>query len=306
MNESSVSFDYYRVFYEVAQCKSITTAAQRLSLTQPTVSKYIQNLERDLDCRLFLRSQKGVTLTVEGQVLLKQIGHACQQMDRAQGMLQEYRNSQNGKITIGASELTMRYFLLPCLEQFRRSFPNINISIQSSSTPTSLSALEAETVDFSLSITPFEGTEKYLVTPVSDFQDVVIAGSRFSYLQDRALSLNDLQHYPIVCMEQGSTTRKFWNEIFRNSGLELTPSIEVNSNDLIPPTVLHNLGIGFCPYEFVRSYLEEKSLIRLNLNAQIPMRKICILQNPNHSVSPATKALLRILRRSGNAHSAEI
>ena len=66
-----ISFDYYKIFYEVANAKNISLAAQHLCLTQPTVTKYIQNLEQELQCKLFLRSRKGVTLTAEGQMLLR-------------------------------------------------------------------------------------------------------------------------------------------------------------------------------------------------------------------------------------------
>lgn len=58
-NLMEISFDYYKVFYEVARSHSITLAASHLCLTQPTVTKYIQNLESALGCQLFVRSQKG-------------------------------------------------------------------------------------------------------------------------------------------------------------------------------------------------------------------------------------------------------
>ena len=110
-----ISFDYYKIFYEVARAKSISLAAQHLCLTQPTITKYIQNLEQNLHCQLFIRSRKGVTLTSEGQMLFRQISRAVQQMSRVGNLLQDFVNCQSGKINIGASELTMRYNLLPYL-----------------------------------------------------------------------------------------------------------------------------------------------------------------------------------------------
>lgn len=90
-----ISFDYYKVFYEVARCQNITQAALNLCLTQPTVTKYIHNLEDMLQCKLFNRSQKGVTLTDEGRILFRQINRPCQQMGRAEELLKEYTNSQS-------------------------------------------------------------------------------------------------------------------------------------------------------------------------------------------------------------------
>ena len=297
-NGINISFDYYKVFYETAKCKNITLAAQKLCLTQPTVSKCIQNLEHDLECRLFYRSQKGVSLTPEGQLLFRQVSRACQQMERACGMLQEYVDGQSGKINIGASELTMRYFLLPYLEQFQHRYPNVNIHIHSFSTQLSISALMAGTLDFALLTTPLEEQKGALITQVSDFQDIVIAGNHFTHLADQVLSLTDLLQYPLVCMESGTTSRQFWDGVFQGQGLELHPTIEVNSNDLIPPTVLHNLGIGFVPYKFARSYLMNCGLIQLSLDMQIPRRHICIVQNPKKELPPATRALLHLLEEA--------
>lgn len=291
-----VSFDYYKVFYEVARCKSITLAAHQLCLTQPTVSKYIQNLEQELGCKLFQRSQKGVSLTAEGELLFRQISRACQQMEQAKDRIREYVNCQSGKITIGASELTMHYFLLPYLEKFQHRFPNVNVKIHASSTPMSLAALNAGSIDFSLVITPILETEHLQVTQVSEFQDIVIAGTRFSHLQDKVLTLKELTEYPLVCMEKGTTTRNFWDNIFKKQELELRPNIEVDSNDLIPPTVLHNLGIGFVPYKFARPYLVNFGIIQLQLDIQIPRRKICVVQNPAHPLSPAARELLDMLK----------
>lgn len=254
-----ISFDYYKVFYEVARCQNITQAALNLCLTQPTVTKYIHNLEDMLQCKLFNRSQKGVTLTDEGRILFRQINRPCQQMGRAEELLKEYTNSQSGKVSIGASELTMRFFLLPYIEQFQQRFPNVTVQIHSNSAPITASSLKAGENDFAVIISPIHEIMKDLdlvhVMPVAEFQDIVIAGNRFSELQNRTLSLEELCMHPLVSMESGTTTRLFWDNLFEEQGLDLRPSIEVSSNDLIAPTVSHNLGIGFVPSEFARNYL---------------------------------------------------
>lgn len=297
-NKIDISYDYYKIFYEVAKKKNITLAAQHLCLTQPTISKCIQNLEHDLECQLFYRSQKGVTLTPEGQLLFRQVSRACQQMELARNMLQEYVDGQSGKIDIGASELTMRYFLLPYLEQFQHRYPNVNIRIHTFSTPFPVSSLTTGGLDFALLTTPLDTPKGMMVKQVADFQDIVVAGSHFTNLQDQVLTLKDLLQYPLVCMESGTASRKFWDGIFQSQGLELHPNIEVNSNDLIPPTVLHNLGIGFTPYKFARSFLLNCGLIQLSLDFQIPKRHICIVYNPKKELPSATKALLHMLEKA--------
>lgn len=74
----SVSYDYYKIFYYVAKYRNITAAANALFLSQPTVSRTIQNLETELGCQLFIRSKKGVVLTPEGEILYRYVSRAHQ------------------------------------------------------------------------------------------------------------------------------------------------------------------------------------------------------------------------------------
>ena len=135
------------------------------------------------------------------------------------------------------------------------------------------------------------------VMPVAEFQDIVIAGNRFSELQNRTLSLEELCMHPLVSMESGTTTRLFWDNLFEEQGLDLRPSIEVSSNDLIAPTVSHNLGIGFVPSEFARNYLLNYRVFQLHLNIPIPKRQILVLQNPMRPLTPAAQTFLDMLKQ---------
>ena len=89
----------------------------------------------------------------------------------------------------------------------------------------------------------------------------------------------------------------FWDNLFEEQGLDL--SIEVSSNDLIAPTVSHNLGIGFVPSEFARNYLLNYRVFQLHLNITIPKRQILVLQNPMRPLTPAAQAFLDMLEAAG-------
>lgn len=297
-NLMEISFDYYKVFYEVARSHSITLAASHLCLTQPTVTKYIQNLESALGCQLFVRSQKGVAMTEEGQRLFRQISHPCQQMGQAQEIIREYTTNQNGKVTISATELTMRYFLLPFLERFQQRFPNVRLQIHAHSFSNMASSLHDETADFALSITPLENFSDFEITPVSDFQDILIAGSRYSYLEDKLLSMEEILSFPIISMEPGTASRRFWDALFDEHGFELSPNIELNSNDLIAPAAVHNLGIGLVPYKFARHYLINYGVIQLKTAFFIPKRQICLIRNPLHPQNSPAQILIDMLKGS--------
>lgn len=66
-----ITFDYYRIFYFVAKYKSFTKAAEVLQNSQPNISRCMGNLEQELECKLFMRSNRGIILTPEGKKLYK-------------------------------------------------------------------------------------------------------------------------------------------------------------------------------------------------------------------------------------------
>ena len=76
----TINYDYYRIFYVVAQCRSFTRAAELLKNNQPNITRCMKNLEQELGCKLFHRSNKGITLTPEGQRFYRRVAAAVEQL----------------------------------------------------------------------------------------------------------------------------------------------------------------------------------------------------------------------------------
>lgn len=101
----NISYDHYRVFYYVAKFQSFTRAAECLMNNQPNVTRTIKNLEGELGCKLFVRSNRKVTLTPEGERLYAHISVAFQHILEAENELMMEKTLQSGSISIGASEV---------------------------------------------------------------------------------------------------------------------------------------------------------------------------------------------------------
>ena len=137
-----ISFDYYRAFYYVAKYGSISQAAEALMNNQPNVSRTIKNLESELNCTLFVRSRKGVELTPEGEMLYAHVAAAVEHIQSGEEEICLERTLSKGVVTIGASEIALRCFLLPVLKDFRQKYPGIRIRVFNHSTPQAVSALK--------------------------------------------------------------------------------------------------------------------------------------------------------------------
>ena len=109
------NLELYKTFYYVAKAGSITAAAQQLSLTQPAVSQSMKQLEAQLNVSLFQRTAKGIRLTKEGEILFPYAENCCESIRQGEQKLKELTNLDLGEIRIGASDMTLKYYLLPSL-----------------------------------------------------------------------------------------------------------------------------------------------------------------------------------------------
>ena len=100
-----ITYDYYRIFYYAAKYKSFSKAAEILMSNQPNITHFMNNLENQLGCRLFIRSNRGVTLTREGEKLYKHVTIAYQHFQMAEQELEREKSLQGGKFTGGVGEV---------------------------------------------------------------------------------------------------------------------------------------------------------------------------------------------------------
>ena len=106
------NLEYYKIFYYVSKYNSISLAAEALSISQPAVSQAIKHLEKDLGCALFVRMAKGVRLTKEGEMLFSYVERGYEAILSGEKRLLEMLNLEKGEICIGASDMTLKYYLL--------------------------------------------------------------------------------------------------------------------------------------------------------------------------------------------------
>ena len=149
-----ITYDYYRIFYYVATYQSFSKAAKILMSNQPNITRFINNLENQLGCKLFVRSNRGVQLTQEGRKLYQHVSVAYQHLHMAEVELMNEQRMDQGYITISASEIALHLLLLPVLEKFHKNYPGIRIRLLNHSTPQAVQAVKEGAVDLAVVTTP--------------------------------------------------------------------------------------------------------------------------------------------------------
>ena len=295
-----ISYDYYRVFYCVAQCRSFTRAAEALHGNQPNITRCINTLESQLGCTLFKRTNKGVTLTPEGARLYAHVAVACEQIRAGEEELASQRTLESGLISIGASETALHANLLNILEKFHKRYPGIRMRITNGTTPQAIAALKSALVDMAVVTTPFEVHKPLKSVELRRFSEALICGA--DYDEARAPhTLRDLDDVPMISLGQGTSTREFYSDYFARRGLRLRVDMEAATMDQVLPMIERGLGIGFYPEELCAQAISEGRVKRIVLADEPPARAICLIKDASRTLSIAARELEKMLLLSGGA-----
>ena len=287
------NWEYYKIFYYVGKHGSFTQAARFLHNNQPNITRVINMLESDLGCRLFVRSQKGVTLTPEGEKLFAHIESAYQQIEKGEDEIRSDRLLQSGSVSISISEIALHVLMLPILQSFKAKHPGIRIRVYNHSTPQGVKALEQGLVDLAVISSPLKVSDSLEATHVKSFQEILIGGEPYRSLSKKRHSLEDISQYPLITQSHDSTSFQYLTDLFLKAGITLKPSIEVTTTDQILPIVEHGMGLGFVPKELASPSFERKTIFPIPLTDKLPSRSISLLQDKSRPLSLAALELKR-------------
>lgn len=289
-----INYELYKVFYHVAATLSFSEASKQLFISQSAVSQSIKVLEKKLNQTLFVRSTKKVQLTPEGDILLKHIEPAINLIQKGENQLLEANTLNGGQLRIGASDTICRYYLVPYLNKFHKTYPNVHIKVTNQTSIECAHLLETGQVDFIITNYPNSGLLSSQNTRViNEFSDVFVANQEYFPLNGQTVSLQTLQTYPILMLERKSTTSEFLHHMFQKEQLDLVPEIELSSNDLLIDLARIGLGIAFVPDYCIPG--NDKDLFQVKLSEKLPTRQMVVAYNENIPVSQASKQFMDML-----------
>ena len=289
------NLEYYRVFCHVARCGSLTLAAKELAVSQPAVSQSIRLLETAVGAKLFMRNARGVKLTRDGELLYSYVKKGYEQIELGERKLKQMMNLELGEIHIGASDMTLRFFLLPYLERFHELCPGIRIVVSNAPTPETLVSLRSGRIDFGVVSTPFEA-EGLQCEQVKEIEDIFVAGRRFIQYKNRTLDLKELEHLPLILLEQNTSTRSCMDRFLAENRVEVAPEFELATSDMIVQFTLRSLGVGCVVRDFAARELADGTLFELRFNQMIPRRHFCVVTADGEQPSAAARRMLELIR----------
>ncbi|MDF9824939.1 DNA-binding transcriptional LysR family regulator [Breznakia sp. PF5-3] len=287
--------DNYRIFYEVATNLSFSNAAKSLYISQSAVSQSIKQLENDLECQLFHRYSRKISLTQEGTILYDYIKSAMESIDVAEQKINNLKSLDDGSLIIGAADTITSNFLLPYLEQFHFLYPNIHLQVFNATSIEMIPLVKSGKVDIAFANLPIHDDDLYIQS-CADIHDIFVCSSRME-IKD-SYTRKEIAELPLILLEKNSNSRLFVEEEFLKTHISLNPHIEIGAHELLLQLASINLGVSCVIKEFSTSYLEQNKLKELTLKQPLPSRSIGYIQQRDFPLSTAAETFIKLINKT--------
>lgn len=272
MYNSNLNLNLYKMFYDVAQYGSVSTASKNLNISQPAISRAIKRLEEDLDVTLFYRTLNGMILTEKGRELLTFVEEACNSLIIGERTMMETNSLIKGKLTIGVPQSIASFYLLDRLNKFHETYKDIEISLINRPTEELIKLLESHELDIIIDLSPIQTHEKEL-----HIEELIHCHYGFVVKSDIDINVNklsDLEDCLVVLPIEKSFKRQRLNEILMECGVNLKNTITIESNEMIKETIKNSNSIGYVLLNSVEKELKSGELKEIEFEKKLPYATI--------------------------------
>lgn len=256
-------------FLEVADSGSFSIAAERLHLTQPSVSKRIAALEARLRRPLFDRLGRRVTLTDAGRMLMPYARRALQEIEDGRRALSRLSIEIAGRLSIGTSHHIGLHRLPPVLKAYTQQYPEVDLDIHFMDSEDACEAVLAGKLEIgivTLPLVPLPNLEQRCIWP--DPLAVVI-GPEHPLARARAVSLRQLAGHPAVLPDDATYTRRIIRDALQAEGVAPRVRLATNYMETLKMLVAIGLGWSVLPRSMVDDSIRELPVPGLALSRDL-------------------------------------
>ena len=295
MSKMNVTLRQLRAFVEVAETKHFTRAADKLDVSQSTVSTLVRELEEHLELRLFDRHTRMLSLTQAGAEILPLARKALADLDSVLGSSSELKTLGRGRISIAASSLQAALMLPRVFKEFANTYPGVTVNLLDVPQADVLEMVRSGEVDFGI------GTESEVrhdlgarVLTTDTF--IVVLPPGHALARKRELTWSDLDGYPMIGPRPGNPLREQIDAALARKGIVLTRSYEVSLPLTILGMVEGGLGLAVMTTTASRLSLSLGLIVKPVTNPTVK-RDISLLFHADRSLSPAAQNFSDLLFR---------
>ena len=290
----AMTLSQLRTFIAVAEDGSVRAAAERLHVSQPSVSGSIAALSEEVGVPLTERDGRGMKLSPAGEVFLPHAREALGLLDLGQRMAQSAATRESATVRIAAVYTAAESLLPPLLRAFREEHPEVPIQLEIGNREFVLDLLVSRNADIGIGGRPPEdGTLEGTI--IARNEHVIVAAPDHRFAHQAKVPVRDLADETWLVREEASGTRRLVDEYLAAAHIS-PPVTTIGSNSAVAAAAMVGLGVGLVPLVSVSHQIQSGQLVRIDVDPLPPSRDWYALL-PARRPSPAASLLAEFLSR---------
>jgi len=294
-----MDLDQLHTFLEIVRLKSFSKAAQTCFRTQPAISAQVRQLEQELNTTLFERLGTKIALTAAGKIFAQYAEQILDLRRRAQDTINELDRVPRGELVIAANEATCIYVLPVVFSEYKKKFPNVQLSVDRSYGARVVDAVHDNLADFGITQLPVQ-EKKLQVAKIHTDEIMLLLPGGHPLAAKKFVMPRDLVGRALLLPKTGTTRMRLnvWLEPVED---ELQISMELDSTEMIKRFVMAGLGCSFLAASHCREEVARGKLAAVSLGPEPMFRKIGLIYRKDKALSKAALGFIQvILEHAGN------
>lgn len=286
-----MTLKHMKIFVTVCESETVTAAAKKLFIAQPSVSLAIAEIEKHYGVKLFDRIGKRLEITEAGKRFLQVGRHIVGLFEDMEKEMMDI--DRLGVLRVGSS-ITIGTHLLPgYITAFKAIYPQVDVRVVIDNTEAIAEAVLDNRIDFGL--VEGETHDPYLLRRRFQADELVlICGEKHPFADVKSVRTEALPTERWILREKGSAGRDSFDSVMQVEGINITPAWESTSSQAIIQAVKADLGVSILPYLLVRDALERGEIKRFHLNGLSFKRDFNIIYHQNKFLGDAAKTFMEI------------
>jgi DNA-binding transcriptional LysR family regulator len=282
------------VFLAVAHAQSFSRAAERIHLSQPTLSEHTRDLEEELGVSLFVRHSRSVSLTEAGRVFEDYATRVVATLAAGRQALAELNNLKRGSLVIGASTTPGTYVLPALIARFRKQYPGITVALRIGNSRQVEERVRDGEVELGIIGGHMLGpSERCVAAGIVDDLQLIVPPDHPE--PGPTISRARLAREPLLIREEGSATRQVTERMLRQAGVVFRPAMELDHTETIKRAVMAGLGVAFVSRFAVDEEIRAGRVRALAVERVTMRRHFHIIHDERRPLSASARAFVAVL-----------
>lgn len=289
-----MEFRQLRYFLAVADCQNFTRGAEKVAVSQPSLSVQIAALEDELGAPLFDRLGRRVELTEAGRMFREHAERVVREMELAAQSIRDLIGAEHGRVLVGALSTVNSYLIPPVVCQFKQRFPRVHLQVHALPSSTIEEQLLANRLDLGICLLPVANARLVTSRLFTETLSLVVP-SHFRSAGKR-IRMRELAKLPLVLLPADYCLRRMVEAECAAVGVKPLVSVEMTSPEGILEAVKQGAGLTVLPDLYVRQRLRGTGLRTIELYDPVPRHSIGIASLANRHMGRAAEEFVRMCR----------